>query len=194
MVLPERMMGAQPVSTHTAHVPAVPGTSHVSRICPPYRPIVEIDADYSRLPIDAGFNWSEAFAEIACGEWYLVVFRSQHRRDADDAYLTWLDEQASRAASQHPGFLYYFIGTPRPDGSCLSFCLWHSRQDAVAAAADPEHQEAMRKGLPFFAHYQLERYRVIKRTGELLMLPLPQPTPSTVPIATVHAIPAFGVM
>ena len=76
-MLPERIMRAQPGMTHTAHAPAEPVTPHVSRICAPYKPIVEIDADYSRLPIDAGFNWSEAFADIDWGEWYLVVFRSQ---------------------------------------------------------------------------------------------------------------------
>ena len=186
----KRIIGAQPVSTHTAHVPAEAVTPHVSRICAPYKPIVEINADYSRLPIDAGFNWTDAFAEIECGEWYLVVFRSQHRTDADHAHLTWLDERASRAASQHPGFLYYFIGTPRADGCCLSFCLWHSRQDAVAAAADPEHQEAMVKGLPFFEHYQLERYRVLKRAGQFSILPWRQPTPAASAIAPVAPVPA----
>ncbi len=145
---------------------------HVSRIRAPYRPIVEINARYSRLPIAEGFNWDTAFAEIAGGEWYLVAFRSKHRADADDAYLTWLDERASRAASRYPGFMYYFIGTPRADGCCLSFCRWRSRPDAVAAAADPEHREAMVNGLPFFEHYLLERYRVLKQGGALSFLPL----------------------
>jgi hypothetical protein len=176
-------------ATPTAQTRAAASTPHVSRICAPYRPIVEIDADYSQLPIDVGFNWSEAFAEIACGAWYLVVFRSQHRADADHAYLTWLDERASQAASRHPGFLYYFIGTPRPDGSCLSFCLWHSRQDAVAAAADPEHREAMTNGLPCFAHYQLERYQVSKRHGKLVFMPLSPSTPS-IRSAAAQSVPA----
>ena len=66
-----------------------------------------------------------------------------------------------------PGFLYYFIGAPLADGSCLSFCLWRSREDAVAAAAHPQHRAAMTEGLPCFAQYQLERYRVVKRNGAL---------------------------
>src|SRR5215213_12031119 len=172
------------------HGAAVPNTPHISRIRAPYRPIVEIDAEYSRLPIEAGFNWHEAFGDVDGGEWYLVAFRSRHRADADHVYLTWLDKRASRAASQHPGFLYYFIGTPRPDGCCLSFCLWHSRQDAVVAAADPEHHEAMVKGLPFFEHYQLERYRVLKRAGQFSILPWRQPTPAASAIAPVAPVPA----
>jgi hypothetical protein len=149
---------------------------HVSRVCAPYRPIVEIDADYSRLPIEVGFNWTEAFAAVDDGEWYLVAFRSKHRAGADDAYLTWLDERASSAASRFPGFMYYFIGTPRADGCCLSFCLWRSQPEAVAASADPAHREAMIEGLPHFEHYRLERYRVIKNDGLLSFLSLPSPS------------------
>jgi hypothetical protein len=149
---------------------------HVSRVCAPYRPIVEIDADYSRLPIEAGFNWTEAFAAVDDGEWYLVAFRSKHRAGADDAYLTWLDERASSAASRVPGFMYYFIGTPRADGCCLSFCLWRSQPEAVAASTDPAHREAMIEGLPHFEHYRLERYRVIKNDGLLSFLSLPSPS------------------
>jgi hypothetical protein len=134
---------------------------------------VEIDPDYSRLPIAKGFNWDAAFAAVDAGEWYLVAFRSKHRADADVAALTWLDERASAAASRHPGFMYYFIGTPRPDGCCLSFCLWRSKSDAVAAMANPEHREAMVKGLPCFAHYVLERYQVSKQDSVLAFTPLP---------------------
>jgi hypothetical protein len=148
-------------------VPAHEVVPHISRIAPPFRPILESDPAYSELPIAEGFNWTEAFAQVGDGEWYLVAFRSRHAPYADDAYLTWLDERASDAASRHPGFMYYFIGSPRPNGNCLSFCLWRSREEAVAAASDPEHREAMESGLPFFAHYRLERYRVVKREGVL---------------------------
>jgi heme-degrading monooxygenase HmoA len=151
---------------------------HVSRISPPYHPIVAIAPEYSRLPVAEGFNWAEAFAAVDEGEWYLVVFRSRHRADADHAALTALDERASRAASEMPGFLYYFIGTPLADGSCLSFCLWRSRADAVAAAAHPEHVAAMTEGLPFFAHYGLERHRVVKRGGTVSFWPVEATQPA----------------
>jgi len=167
-------------------VPAIP---HVSGIRSPYRPIIEITADYSRLPIGEGFGWHEAFAMIDCGEWYLVAFRSQHRADADHDYLAWLDERAASAASRRPGFMYYFIGTPLADGCCLSFCLWRSREEAVAAADDPEHREAMVKGLPCFEHYLLERYRVTKKDGALSFLPLAPHAPLTTPrLASVPAL------
>lgn len=153
--------------------PAADRTPHISGISPPFRPIIDVDPAYSELPIEAGFNWVDAFALVDDGDWYLVAFRSKHAPGVDDAYLTWLDERASGAASRRPGFMYYFIGTPRPDGHCLSFCLWQTRHDAVAAAADPEHRAAMELGLPFFAHYRLERYQIQKRDGALRFLSLP---------------------
>lgn len=146
---------------------------HVSRIRPPFRPILDVAADYCRLPIAAGFNWDEAFADVGDGEWYLVAFRSKHATDADEAVLTRLDERASAAASRHPGFLYYFIGTPLADGGCLSFCLWRSAEAARAASSDPAHREAMVKGLPAFEYYRLERYRLRKEGGVLSFHALP---------------------
>ncbi len=146
---------------------------HVFRIRPPFRQILEVAADYCRLPVADGFSWGEAFAEGEDGEWYLVAFRSKHATDADEARLTWLDEQASAAASRHPGFLYYFIGTPLPDGGCLSFCLWESPADARAAADDPAHRLAMEEGLPAFAYYRLERFRLRKEGGVLAFHDLP---------------------
>lgn len=158
---------------------AVPASfPHVSRIQPPFRPILEVTPEYSKVPMERAFNWGEAFARTENGEWYLVAFRSKHRADADHDFLTWLDERASSAASRHPGFMYYFIGAPMDDGSCLSFCLWHSRDEAVAAASDPEHQEAMILGLPCFDHYRLERYLVRKHDGHVSIQVLEAPRSS----------------
>jgi hypothetical protein len=155
----------------------VAANPHVSRIEAPYAPIVEITPDYSRVPIEQGFNWHDAFAAVGDGEWYLVAFRSRHRPDADHVTLNELDRRASRAASRYPGFMYYFVGTPRDDGHCLSFCLWRSRRNAETAAADPAHRRAIARGLPCFTHYALERYRLVKDDGSLRFEPLPASLP-----------------
>ncbi len=159
---------------------------HVSRIRPPYRPIVEVDPCHSRLPIADGFNRDDALATIAHGEWYLVAFRSRHRPGGDDAFVAWLDGRPSRAASRLPGFIYDSVGSPLVDGSCLSYCLWRSQQDAVAAADDPTHREAKASGLRFFAEYRLERYRVVKQDGVISFRPLP---PHPVPPAALLGDP-----
>jgi heme-degrading monooxygenase HmoA len=129
--------------------------------------LTPINTRYMFLPIAYGFNWQEYFAGIPAGDWYLVVFRCKHRADADEHLLTLLDDLASAAARQSPGFLYYFPGTPAPTGQCLSFCLWESQQYARAGGAHPAHREAMMQGVASYEYYDLERYQVQKRDQQV---------------------------
>lgn len=126
-----------------------------------------IDPQYMLLPIEQGFNWETCFAAAEDGQWYLVVFRSKHRADADEALLTALDNAASTSARELPGFLYYFIGTPLSSGECLSFCLWNSQAEAALASSQPAHREAIMKGLQYYEYYWLERYDVIREGDQL---------------------------
>jgi hypothetical protein len=130
----------------------------------PHQP-TPVDPNYMLLPIEQGFGWEAAFADIDAGAWYLVVFRSKHRAGADEALLTALDNGASESARELPGFLHYFIGTPLASGECLSFCLWNSREEAAFASAQPAHREAMLKGIAHYEFYTLERYTVTKQGG-----------------------------
>jgi hypothetical protein len=129
--------------------------------------LTPINLHYMLLPIDQGFNWEACFLGEEPGQWYLVVFRSKHRPNADEVLLTALDTAASAAARELPGFLYYFIGTPLHSGECLSFCLWNSQQEAALASAQPAHREAIAKGIDSYEYYWLERYDVFKRDREL---------------------------
>lgn len=130
--------------------------------------LTPITERYMFLPIADGFNWQDYFAEIPAGDWYLVVFRCKHRADADEHLLTLLDNLASEAARQSPGFLYYFPGTPAATGECLSFCLWESQQDARMGGSHPAHREAMQKGVASYVYYDLERYQVQKQDEQVL--------------------------
>ena len=56
-----------------------------------------IHTHYMLLPVDQGFNWDECFGMVNSGQWYLVVFRSKHLPNADEALLTALDNGASAA-------------------------------------------------------------------------------------------------
>ncbi len=38
-----------------------------------------VTPSYQTAPIEEGFNWEEALADLDAGEWYLVVFRSVRR-------------------------------------------------------------------------------------------------------------------
>jgi hypothetical protein len=124
-----------------------------------------INPHYMLLPVEQGFNWDECFGMVDSGQWYLVVFRSKHLPNADEVLLTALDNGASESARRLPGFLHYFIGTPLESGECLSFCLWNSQEEARLASAQPEHREAMMKGIVYYEYYTLERHQVVKSDG-----------------------------
>ena len=133
---------------------------------------VAITPDYMLLPVESSFNWHECFQSVDKGEWYLVVFRSKHCLDADEALLTELDNAASAAARETPGFLHYFIGTPRPTGECLSFCLWENQASARAGSAKPAHHKAIEQGMQSFEYYTLERHVITKTAHQLSFLRL----------------------
>ena len=118
---------------------------------------------YATLPIAEAFDWTAAGAAAKPGEWYLVVFRSVHRADADMARLTEYDDLAHAEAASAPGFVHYFKGPLAADRTCLSFCLWESRADARTAAALPAHRAAVTIIREMYDRYTLEFLRVRRR-------------------------------
>jgi hypothetical protein len=115
---------------------------------------------YATAPIADAFTWLDAGIELDGREWYMVAFRSVRRRDADEALLTEVDELAHLEAQGSPGFVHYFKGPLAADGTCLSFCLWHSRTEARAAAGQPAHVRAMGLLNEMYESYTLEFHRV----------------------------------
>lgn len=122
----------------------------------PFPHLVPLAPDYAHLPISLAFDWAPAGASLGEGECYLVIFRSIRRTDADDALLTAYDELAHAEAAMSPGFIHYFKGPLGSDGSCLSFCLWKSREDARAASMGPMHRQAAGLVGEMYASYELE--------------------------------------
>ncbi|MHB8628254.1 MAG: hypothetical protein ACYDBJ_14045 [Aggregatilineales bacterium] len=145
----------------SANVTASSEHSHKVRIADALQQrLVNITPSYMKQPIQNGFNWSEAFTGIEPGEWYLVVFRSQHRAGADELTLNQYDHRAYDAARISPGFLHYFGGSPAEDRACLSFCLWENQGQAKLAAGHEAHQAAMQLATTVYESFQLERYLV----------------------------------
>lgn len=124
------------------------------------------------FPIEQGFDWKKCFINIEHGEWYLVVFRSKYHHNADQDFLHWLDQKATEAAQQTPGFLYYFNGVRLPTRESLSFCLWNNREAATRGAAHLFHRMAKDLALMNYEYYQLERYRIYKKHGNLIFTPV----------------------
>ncbi len=115
---------------------------------------------YATEPVADAFDWADASAELVSGAWYLVVFRSVRRLDADETRLNELDDAAHLEASRAPGFVHYFKGPKADDGTCLSFCIWDSRAQARSGAGMPAHREAVMVLDEMYAAYTLEFLRM----------------------------------
>jgi hypothetical protein len=123
-------------------------------------------AEYAWRPIDEAIDWDGAAAVGASGEFYLVVFRSIRRADVDEALLTAIDDRAHDEAMAAPGFVHYFKGPLATDRSCLSFCMWDTRESARHAARLPAHVTAVAFIAEGYERYTLEFYRARKTPGQ----------------------------
>lgn len=131
---------------------------------------------YATAPVADAFTWNDASGDLGDGDWYLVAFRSIRRADADEARLTEFDDLAHAEAAGSRGFVHYFKGPRAPDGTCLSFCLWSSREDARAAARQPAHLAAVSLLDEMYESYTLEFHRVARVAGgSLTFAPYDQP-------------------
>lgn len=127
--------------------------------------LAPVSEAYATLPVAAAFDWTDVATQLGEGEWYLVVFRSIRRVEADERRLAEFDDRAHHEAELAPGFVHYFKGPAAPDRSCLSFCMWTSRAEARAAAGRPAHQGAMTVLAEMYEAYVLEFLRVTGRAG-----------------------------
>ncbi len=146
--------------------------------------LVPVSDRYAALPVAEAFTWDACLGEVEPGAWYMVAFRSVHRHDADEARLTAYDDWAHAEAMAAPGFVHYFKGPTASDGTCMSFCLWDSRDDARAAAGRPRHVEAAAIVHEMYERYQLEFHRVRRTesgfTFEDYDRPVVEPEPTAI--------------
>lgn len=129
---------------------------------------------YATLPVLDGFNWSACLAGVDEGQWFLVVFRSIRRADADERLLTEYDDLAYAEALAGDGLLHYHRGCLNERRECLSLCLWEQQQQARQASRRPLHLQAARISHDMYDSYVVERYNLIKRrdAGEPEVQPL----------------------
>jgi hypothetical protein len=128
--------------------------------------------DYAARPIEDGFSWSSSLAGCPFDRLYLVVFRSVCRPDADLALLREHDDRAHEKALESGGLLRYFKGEADERRECLSFCLWESRGQAIAAAGAASHRSAAEISGRMYESYVLERYwlkKVVTERGESII-------------------------
>ncbi|HEY7968945.1 MAG TPA: hypothetical protein VID95_03055 [Candidatus Limnocylindrales bacterium] len=151
-----------------------------------------VSGAYATMPVGEAFNWADGATELGEGAWYLVAFRSVRRPDADEERLAAYDEFAHQEAATAPGFVHYLKGPATDDGSCLSFCLWESREQARAAARRPAHIRAVGLLDEMYAQYRLE-FLTVRRTsdGTMTFEPIGEVAPVTHPGAAAPASPAL---
>jgi hypothetical protein len=156
--------------------------------------LAPVSGGYATLPIAEAFNWADGATELGEGTWYLVAFRSIRRSGADEERLAAYDEFAHVEAAAAPGFVHYLKGPAADDGSCLSFCLWNSRDEARAAARRPAHIRAVSLLDEMYAQYRLE-FHMVRRTadGTMSFEPIggssPEPHPDAAAAPGTHALP-----
>lgn len=126
------------------------------------RDLHPVRPDYMNRPIREGFNWSSCLRGVPFGELYLVVFRSVRLETADPELLRRYDDLAFAEAWETGGLIHYFKGELNECRECLSFCLWESREQAVAAARSAKHEQAAGITARMYESYVLERYEVLE--------------------------------
>jgi hypothetical protein len=151
-----------------------------------------VSGAYATMPVAEAFNWTDGATELGEGSWYLVAFRSIRRPDADEERLAAYDEFAHQEAATAPGFVHYLKGPAADDGSCLSFCLWQSREQARAAARRPAHVRAVGLLDEMYAQYRLE-FLTVRRAadGTMTFEPIGEVAPVTHPVAAAPASPSL---
>jgi len=157
--------------------------------------LAPVSEEYASLPIGDAFTWQDAGDDLGDGEWYLVVFRSVRRADADEEMLRLYDDLAHQEAEVAPGFIHYFKGPTAGDGSCLSFCLWRSRAEARAAAGKPAHLRAVSLLEAMYQRYTLEFHRVARQAGGALTFETyDRPRPAPAPADPLPDAPTTGLV
>lgn len=99
-------------------------------------------------------------------EIYVIAFRSQLHTETQQSaerrkFLGDVDKASHAEANIAGGLLKYWFGTPENTlGRNLATCWWRSKADAKTGGGGPAHRKGMAKVRGWFAHWQVEEYRV----------------------------------
>ncbi|KAF8507467.1 hypothetical protein BU17DRAFT_57437 [Hysterangium stoloniferum] len=155
-----------PLATETRLPDIDPASLFLHRALHHFRPV---DDKYAARPYDEAFNWDELeLPEDEEREWYCVAFRSLRKDGSDGHPLYEADKLAHEEAVQNGGLIMYWYGVPSPEtGLNLATCIWQSRQHAILANSRPNHIQAAKLAKGAYEIYNLERYILRKRQGEI---------------------------
>ncbi|KAF4555578.1 Hypothetical protein D9617_2g055400 [Elsinoe fawcettii] len=134
--------------------------------------VASTKSDYATAPYMDSFNWDVCFAELRrlCAqtglrwrrqEFYVVIFRSKLKPDANRTRLGELDQHSHAEACQSGGLLKYWFGDCDEEMRNLATCLWRGRDDAVAGGKGPWHANAMRSAVEMYETISFHRHSLI---------------------------------
>nr|CAG8587313.1 15543_t:CDS:2 [Entrophospora candida] len=124
--------------------------------------------EYAKMPIEKVFNWNEIANELRQFEinWYVVVFRSVRKADADNKLLFEADANAQDEARKSGGLLAYWYGELNERRECLAMCIWSDQYYAKMANNKPNHVIAMKLTAMMYETYKLDRYFIKKNRDQ----------------------------
>jgi hypothetical protein len=100
--------------------------------------------------------------------------------EAEVAALSAFNQRAFDAARAAGGLILYYQGDVLPDAqpnpalgldftpSCLSFCIWESRQQARAGSDIPAHRAAAKRAPLWYRAFDPKKYSLQRRANELV--------------------------
>ncbi|KAK5694186.1 hypothetical protein LTR97_009807 [Elasticomyces elasticus] len=127
-----------------------------------------VRSDYATADYMSSFNWPTVFRVLRAlcqqqdiiwpkQDFYVVIFRSLRRRDADPDIITKLDQESHREACESGGLLKYWFGDC--DG------IWRTQPSAVAGGSGPWHARARAAAREIYEHIEFQTHKLVVEAG-----------------------------
>ncbi|KAK5706971.1 hypothetical protein LTR17_021114 [Elasticomyces elasticus] len=135
-----------------------------------------VRSDYATADYMSSFNWSTVFRVLRglCQqqdivwpkqEFYVVIFRSLRRRDADPDIITKLDQESHREACESGGLLKYWFGDCDGEMRNLATCIWRNQPSAVAGGGGPWHARARAAAREIYKCIEFQTHKLVVEAG-----------------------------
>ncbi|KAK5709538.1 hypothetical protein LTR17_019692 [Elasticomyces elasticus] len=135
-----------------------------------------VRSDYATADYMSSFNWSTVFRVLRSlcqqqdivwpkQEFYVVIFRSLRRRDADPEIITKLDQESHREACESGGLLKYWFGDCDGEMRNLATCIWRNQPDAVAGGGGPWHARARAAAREIYERIEFQTHTLVIEAG-----------------------------
>lgn len=136
--------------------------------------------DYATAPYTSALNFPTILSLLRSlisstglpfpkSSFYVVIFRSTLRADADQDLLYKLDFESHREACESGGLLKYWFGKadlgPAGERRNLATCFWAGREEARRGGAGPWHARARVEGRGLYEQIEFERVRFVVEEG-----------------------------